>query len=252
MNGNGGSAASCRDARVQIVIGVGDEARVGGGTGDDRDAQDRPGSRRDRRGDQRLAVADVAHQQCAVSAAIRAAFTGELPVVHGFALARGAGDLESPVGRATEAAAALERVAARQDSGPVHVNANRPTARPVLIAQHPARDLPMSDVVRIRPGPQQTGEAGVKKQGLGATGMRLKVRLESPESGRRRARDNRDDRKRARISLLCDARCHSAADRRVVLAGAGIPICLPAEGGRSGRWSLTDVIVCELDAQRIV
>ena len=60
-NGNGASAASCRDARGADLIGMGDDARVGGRTGENRDAQDRPSSRRDRRGDQRLAVADVAH-----------------------------------------------------------------------------------------------------------------------------------------------------------------------------------------------
>ena len=94
---------------------------------------------------------------CAVSAAIRAAFTGELPVVHGFALARGAGDLETPVGCATGAAAALERVAAREDSGPDARERKPPDGTPGAVAQHPARDLPVSDVVGIWPGPAANG-----------------------------------------------------------------------------------------------
>ena len=149
------------------LIGVGDEARVGGGTGDDRDAQDRPSSRRDRRGDQRLAVADVAHQSRAASAAIRAAFTGELPGVHGFALARGAGDLESPVGRATEAAAALERVAAGEDSSPSAREREPPDGTPGAVAQHPAGDLPMADVVGIRPCRPLSGERRIEQRPSG-------------------------------------------------------------------------------------
>ena len=154
------------------LIGVGDESRVGGGTDDNRDAQDRPGSRRDRRGDQRLAVADVAHQSRAVSAAIRAAFTGERPVVHGFALARGAGDLESPVGGATQAGAALERVAAGQDSGPGAGERKPPDGTPGAVAQHTARDLPMADVVRIRPGRPLSRERRIEQDSPGTRGAR--------------------------------------------------------------------------------
>ena len=56
------------------MIGVGDQARIGGGR-EITPTRTTARSRRDGRGDQRLAVADVAHQDCAVGAAIRAAFS---------------------------------------------------------------------------------------------------------------------------------------------------------------------------------
>ena len=81
--------------------------------------------------------------------------------MHGFALARGAGDLESPVGRATEAGAALERVAARQDSSPSAREREPPDRTPVAISQDPAGELPVSDVARVGPAVPLSGECRV-------------------------------------------------------------------------------------------
>ena len=154
------------------LIGAGDEARVGGGTDDNCDTQDRPGSRHDRRGDQRFAVADVAHHSRAVSAAVRAAFADELPGVRGVALARGAGDLEPPVGGGTEAGAALKRVFARQDPNPSARERKTPDRTPGAVAQHAARELPVADVVRIRSGRPLSGERRVEHDRLGTRGAR--------------------------------------------------------------------------------
>ena len=92
--------------------------------------------------------------------------------MHGFALARGADDVEAPVGRATEAAAALERVTAGENPGPLAAKPKPPDGTPVAVVQNTARDLPVSDVVSVGPGRALSGELRVEQHRPRARGPR--------------------------------------------------------------------------------
>ena len=83
--------------------------------------------------------------------------------MHGFALARRAGELESPIGRATKPGAALKRITTGKDSNPDAREREPPDRAPDPIAQHPAHDLPMPDLARIRPRRPFSSEHRIKQ-----------------------------------------------------------------------------------------